>query len=223
MRILVVEDEPSLANVIAQVLAESGYVVALAQSCAKATEFLTNEEPSLMLLDLMLPDGNGLDLLVWFRRSSRAPVLILTARGGVGDRVHGLDEGADDYLVKPFRLDELLARVRALLRRSRSVDNVLIVGDFKLDFASRRVTYLGRVVFLSTTEYALLELLARSPGCVVSKGSILKHVWDDDGRVSNVVEVYINYLRHKLERGGAPRLIQTVRRHGYMFSEAATD
>jgi two-component system, OmpR family, copper resistance phosphate regulon response regulator CusR len=220
MRVLIVEDEPNLARVVKQALDEAGYSAHAVHSRAEGEAIIASGALDMMILDVMLPDGNGLDLLANLRRSSDLPVLILTARGGLDERIRGLDGGADDYLVKPFRLEELLARVRALFRRARGTSETLALGELRIDFAARRVTQAGRVVFLSTTEYALLELLAKSRGRAVSKDEILRHVWDDAERGPNVVEVYVNYLRHKLERNGAPRLIHTVRRRGYLFDEA---
>ncbi|AIE86221.1 response regulator transcription factor [Fimbriimonas ginsengisoli] len=220
MRILIVEDEPKLARVIEQAMKEANYEPSVAHSLAAARQQIASEKPDLILLDIMLGDGSGMDFLAEVRQASEVPVLMLTARTGIEDRILGLDGGADDYLVKPFRLEELLARMRALLRRTRGGATTVTVGDLTVDMARRRVTHGGKVIFLSTTEYALLELLARSPGEPVSKGTVLKHVWDDAERAPNVVEVYVNYLRHKLERGEAPRLIHTVRGKGYVLSEA---
>lgn len=218
MQILIVEDEPGLRGSVAQAFAEAGYGVIPAATLAEARAALARAIPDLVILDVMLPDGNGMDLLEEIRGQGQTPVLMLTARSGLEDRVRGLDGGADDYLVKPFRLEELLARVRALLRRTRLGSEVITVGSLTIDLGQRRVTHEGRVIFLSTTEYTLLEQLARSAGEPVSKTAILRHVWDDESRAPNVVEVYINYLRHKLERGNSPRLIHTVRGRGYVLS-----
>lgn len=218
MQILIVEDEPGLRGAVAQAFAEAGYGTVCAATLSEARGILRRETPELVILDIMLPDGNGMELLEEIRASGPTPVLMLTARSGLEDRVKGLDRGADDYLVKPFRLEELLARVRALLRRTRLGSEVITVGALSIDLGQRRVTHEGRVVFLSTTEYTLLEQLARSAGEPVSKTAILRHVWDDEDRAPNVVEVYINYLRHKLERGDSPRLIHTVRGRGYVLS-----
>lgn len=205
-----------------QALTEAGYEAVTARTATEAERSFSQRPPDLVLLDIMLPDGNGFDFLKRIRRDSQVPVMFLTARSGIEDRVRGLDGGADDYLVKPFRLEELLARVRAHLRRRESREAVT-VGNVCVDLPNRRVTQEGRVIFLSTTEFAILELLARQCGEIVSKAAILKHVWDDEKRNTNVVEVYVNYLRHKLERLGSPRLIHTVRGQGYVLSEEPRD
>ncbi len=222
MNILIVEDESRVADFLRQSLTEAGYLALEAHTKAEGEEIWNNENPDLVILDLMLPDGNGMDLLRSARGQGRqTPVLILTAKDSLSDRVAGLDEGADDYIAKPFPLEELLARVRALLRRASQDASVYRCGDLEIDLKRRRVMRSGRVVFLSSTEFSLLELLAQNHGQAVSKLEILKHVWDDVDRDPNVVEVYINYLRHKLERGGAERLVQTVRGKGYALYQDA--
>lgn len=215
--ILVVEDEPAVAGFVRQALDEAGYRPRVARTLAEAESKLREEAADAVILDWMLPDGSGLDFVGRVKESGDVPVLMLTARSGMGDRVAGLDAGADDYLVKPFGLEELMARIRALLRRRRS-EAAIRIGDLELNPTTRRVARGGRLLFLSTTEYSLLELLARRHGEPVSKAAILRHVWDDDGRDPNVVEVYVNYLRHKLERGGAPRLLHTIRGRGYALA-----
>lgn len=217
MRILIVEDEPAVASFLEQALSEAGYTIHIAESLEASQVCLASVSYDLITLDLMLPDGSGLEFLRDLRKTQDVPVLVLTARGATEERVMGLDAGADDYLAKPFKLEEFLARVRALLRRKR-VDSPIRVADFELDPTTRRVMRKGRLVFLSTTEYTILELLARNQGEAVSKQAILSKVWDDTDRGPNVVEVYVNYLRNKLERGGLPRLIHTVRGKGYMLS-----
>jgi len=208
---------------VAKFLREATFEVDVAQSLGEATTSVERAAPDLVLLDLMLPDGNGLDLLAKLRQTRDIPVLLLTARDTLEDRVVGLDAGADDYLVKPFQLEELLARIRALLRRSRGDGSLVDVDDLRIDLARRRVTRAGRLLYLSTTEYSVLELLARNVGQAVSKAAILGHVWDDSHRGANLVEVYVNYLRNKLERGGAPRLVHTVRGKGYALAEEPID
>jgi len=223
LRILVVEDEPALARMIAKYLSEAAFEVDVAHDIREALDAVEKGVPDLMLLDLMLPDGDGLDLLTTFRQTNDCPVLLLTARDTLQDRVSGLDKGADDYLVKPFQLEELHARIRALLRRSRGDGSLVDVGDLRIDLSRRRVTRGGRLLYLSTTEYSVLELLARNLGQAVSKAAILGHVWDDSHRGANLVEVYVNYLRNKLERGGASRLVHTVRGKGYALAEEPID
>jgi DNA-binding response OmpR family regulator len=217
--ILVVEDERSVSRFIEQAIAESGLTVVLAESLAKARSEWKESEIDLVLLDLMLPDGNGIELLREMRsKGVRTPVIVLSAKSAPADRVTGLDEGADDYLPKPFSLEELLARIRAHLRRSKeNAPAVVKVGDLEIDLFTRRALLDGRLLFLSTTEFRLLELLAAHVGQAVTKKEILDYVWDDPDRDPNVVEVYVNYLRNKLERGSAPRLIHTVRGRGYVL------
>jgi DNA-binding response OmpR family regulator len=221
LKLLIIEDETRVSDFLARSLEEAGYETESAQTIKAGRELWDESKPDLLVLDLMLPDGNGLDLLEKIRaEDTNTPVLILTAKDSLTDRVAGLDCGADDYLAKPFPLEELLARVRALLRRSRRDPAFARCGDLEIDFRHRRVTRSGRVVFLSSTEFGLLELLAQNEGRAVSKHEILKQIWDDEDRDPNVVEVYVNYLRHKLERGGASRLVQTVRGKGYTLSDA---
>lgn len=222
MNILIIEDEVKVSDFMEQSLREAGYDPVVALDGCEGVDLWRAKSPDIVLLDVMLPDGDGLVLLRKMREEGwTTPVMVLTAKDALPDRVAGLDAGADDYLSKPFQLEEMLARVRALLRR-RALDTTSIkVGDLEIDVRSRRVVRDGRVVFLSGTEFSLLELLARHPSSVVSKSEILRHVWDDDGRDPNVVEVYINYLRHKLERGGSSRLIHTVRGRGYTLQQMA--
>jgi DNA-binding response OmpR family regulator len=219
--ILIVEDESSVSSFLEQALRESGLTPAVASSLKEARELWAAMPPDVVLLDLMLPDGDGLDLLQEWRKSgSHTPVIVLSAKSGLADRVSGLDLGADDYLAKPFSLDELLARVRAQLRRLQDIPvKVVRAGALEIDLQARRALLGGRLLFLSSTEFRLLELLAAHLGEPVAKGQILEYVWDDPERDPNVVEVYVNYLRNKLERGAAPRLIHTVRGRGYVLQK----
>jgi DNA-binding response OmpR family regulator len=191
----------------------------VAPDLAHARALWQQSDPDLVLLDLMLPDGDGLELLRDQREQGRrTPVIVLSAKSGLADRISGLDQGADDYLPKPFSVEELLARIRAQLRRSKDIPPSSVhVGDLEVDLFARRALLKGRNVFLSSTEFRLLELLANHLGQTVTKTQILEYVWDDPERDANVVEVYVNYLRNKLERGGAPRLIHTVRGRGYVL------
>lgn len=220
-KVLLVEDEARVASFITQSLEEHGCEVRLASTLADASEAWDGQRPDVVILDLMLPDGNGLDLLTRYRAAGDStPVLVLSAKSSLSERVSGLDAGADDYLPKPFGVEELLARIRVLMRRSKdSTPSVVQCADLSIDFISHRVTRSGRVIFLSETEYRLLELLAKQQGKPVAKRDILGQVWDDAARPDNVVEVYVSYLRSKLERAGASRLVQTVRGKGYMLSE----
>ena len=223
MKVLVVEDEAAVSDFLRQALEEHGYAVTVTDRAETGLAEAERTQPNLVVLDAMLPGMDGFEFLRRLRTKVDTPVLMLTALAGVDDRVRGLDAGADDYLAKPFRLEELLARVRALLRRSKADATSISCGDLHIDLISRRVTRNGRQVFLSATEFSLLELLARHQGEPVSKAVMLERVWDDSERDANLVEVYISYLRSKLERGGLTRLVQTVRAKGYMLSELADE
>jgi two-component system response regulator MprA len=221
-RLLVVDDEPAVREALRRALAVEGYAVDLAPDGAAALEALAAEEPDAVLLDVLMPRVDGVTVCRRLReRGSRVPVLMLTARDTVGDRVAGLDAGADDYLVKPFALEELLARVRALLRRSAAaVDGALRFADLELDPATHEVRRRGREIELTRTEFHLLELFLRNPRQVLTRSLILDRVWGYDfGPTSNSLDVYIGYLRRKTEAGGEPRLIHTVRGVGYALRE----
>ena len=218
MRVLVVEDEVKMARAIRRGMEQEGYAVDTALDGDEGLHLVTENDYDAIVLDVMLPGIDGLEVCRRLRERGRwAPVLMLTARDTVPDRIEGLDAGADDYLVKPFAFGELLARLRALIRRG-AVERpaVLQVGDLALDPAGHSVTRAGRQVELSAREFALLEFLMRHPGEVVSRTAILEHVWDYnyDG-FSNVVDVYVGYLRRKLEQPFGRTLIRTVRGVGY--------
>jgi two-component system, OmpR family, response regulator len=226
MRILVVEDEVKMAGLLKRGLEEEGYAVDVANTGANGLWAATENEYDAIVLDLMLPDLSGLEICRRLRRDGRwMPVLILTARDGVPDRVAGLDAGADDYMVKPFAFSELFARLRALIRRGAGErPAVVMVGDLLLDPASRSVSRAGTSIELTAREFALLELLLRHPGEVLTRTRILEHVWDfayDGG--SNVVDVYIRYLREKVDRPFGRRSIETVRGSGYRFRRETRD
>jgi two-component system copper resistance phosphate regulon response regulator CusR len=223
-----VEDEPGAARMLAKGLREQSYAVDLAADGESALELAFVNDYDLVILDVMLPRKGGLEVCRELRSTgSPVPVLMLTARDAVEDRIAGLDTGADDYLTKPFDFDELLARVRALLRRGPALRPAVIgVSDLLIDTRARRVTRGGGEVELTAKEYALLEYLARRAGEVVSRADIAEHVWDESyDPFSKVIEVFIQRLRRKLDEGRAVKLIHTRRGEGYVLAavEAATD
>jgi two-component system response regulator MprA len=223
MRILVVDDERAVRDALRRALELQGYEVELAADGAEALAALeANGQPDAVVLDILMPGIDGLEVCRQIRRSGNAvPVLMLTARDAVGDRVEGLDAGADDYLVKPFALEELLARVRALIRRGTpTVDGVLRFADLELDPSTREVRRGDEPIELTRTEFNLLELFMTNPKQVLTRSIIFERVWGYDfGFASNSLDVYIGYLRRKTEQGGNPRLIQTVRGVGYALRE----
>ena len=218
-RLLVAEDDRGVRDALDRALRFEGYRVDLAGDGAHALELASQHPPDLYLLDIQMPHVDGLSVCRTLRhRGDRTPILVLTARHEVSDRVAGLDAGADDYLVKPFALDELLARVRALLRRSGDGDHdgVVTVGDLTLDPSSRRVSRAGIDLELTKTEFDLLELLARNADIVLSRDTIYERIWGFDFETSSKsLDVYIGYLRRKTEIEGMARLIHTVRGVGY--------
>jgi two-component system, OmpR family, response regulator MprA len=218
-RILIVEDESGVVEFLCQALRETGFETASAGSAEQTKAIWRDFHPELVLLDWRLPDIEGTDLLRYLRHEGlRAPVLMLTARTATQDRVEGLDAGADDYLVKPFHIDELLARIRALLRRP-ALSKPVWCGNLEVDLVHRKVARGGKVIFLSPTEFALLEILAERAGEAVDRQEILRRIWSSDDRDPNIVDVYITYLRKKTERNGETRLIQTVRGQGYSLRD----
>ena len=223
MKILVVDDERAVRESLRRALELEGYEIELADDGIAALEALeANGEPDAMILDILMPGLDGLEVARRLRREgSRLPILMLTARVEVDDRVAGLDAGADDYVTKPFALDELLARVRALLRRTHEDGtDKLGFADLELDPGTREVTRGGDSIDLTRTEFSLLELFMRNPRQVLTRSVIFERVWGYDfGFGSNSLDVYIGYLRRKTEAGGKPRLIQTVRGVGYALRE----
>lgn len=220
--ILAVDDDPRITDLLRRVLAYEGYSVATAATGTEALNRTLERPPDLVILDIMMPGPNGLEVARRLRAAGdTVPILMLTARDAVADRVKGLETGADDYLVKPFAPEELVARVKALLRRSQEErQEVLRYADVELDMGTRLAHRGSREIELSPTEFELLALLMRRPRQVLTRDIILDRVWgfDFEGS-SNVLEVYIGYLRAKLEAAGEPRLIHTVRGVGYVFKE----
>ncbi len=222
MRILVVEDDKKVAGFIQQGLQQELHAVDVAHDGEAGASQGENFDYDLVILDLMLPRVPGLEVLRRIRaRNSNVPVLILSAKTELEDRVAGLDSGADDYLVKPFAFAELSARVRALLRRANQDDVKLRIADLEMDTSTRIVKRAGKRIELKPKEYALLEFLLRNVNCPVTKNMIIEHVWDIHfDAVSNVVEVHINWLRNKIDKGFSPPLIHTLRGVGYLLSDA---
>jgi two-component system response regulator MprA len=223
MEILVVDDEPAVRDSLDRALRLEGYKVELAADGGEALKALAEDSPDAVVLDLMMPRVDGLEVCRRMRAAGdRTPVLVLTARDGVADRVKGLDAGADDYLVKPFALDELLARLRALLRRSgtSAPGQVLRFADLSLDPVAHQVKRGEREIDLTRTEFSLLEMFLLHPRQVLTRSVIFERVWGYDfGPDSNSLEVYVSYLRRKLEAEGEPRLLHTVRGVGYVLRE----
>jgi two-component system, OmpR family, response regulator len=223
MRLLIAEDDHKLATALARGLRAEGYAVDVAATGDEAIFNARVYEYDAVILDVMLPGPDGMAVCRTLRDAGRwSPVLMLTARDGVADRINGLDSGADDYLVKPFDFGELVARLRALVRRGAPErPPLLTVGDLIVDPAARTVTRDGRAVMLSTREFSVLEFLVRNAGAVVSRSQLLDHVWDQNYAGSgNVVDVYVGYLRRKLEEPFDRPLIRTVRGAGYRVDAA---
>jgi heavy metal response regulator len=222
MRILVVEDEKRIADFLSRGLESGGYAVDVAPDGSTALEMVHATEYDLLILDLGLPDMDGMAVLKKIRtRKTSPPVLILSARDAVDDRVKGLENGADDYLVKPFAYVELLARVRVLLRRGQPTPERLQVGDLSLDCIRRKVTRGGENIELAPKEFSILEYLMRNRGRPLSRTMIVEHVWDMDyDGLTNIVDVYIRHLRSKIDEKWPDKMIQTVRGIGYMLDSA---
>lgn len=220
--ILIVDDDSRVTSALRRTLAYEGYQVSVAANGEGALSLARTKPPDLVILDLMLPGIDGLEVCRRLRASGDGvAVLMLTARDAVADRVVGLEIGADDYLVKPFALEELLARVKALLRRHNLADiprEILSFADLELDMATRQATRGGRTIELSTTEFELLAMFLRNPRIVLTRAVLMDRIWGSDFEGGpNVLEVYIGHLRSKLEQGGEKRLIQTVRGAGYVL------
>lgn len=220
-RILIIEDDEAILKFLRRGLAYEGYQVDTATDGNSGLTKARNNPPDLVILDLMLPGIDGLEVCRRLRAGGSIPILILTAKDSLNDRIQGLDLGADDYMVKPFNLDELLARIRALLRRAQpSRPQVLRFADLSLDTGTRLASRGDRVIALTAKEYELLELFLRNPRQVLTRDKIFDRVWGYDfGGESNIIEVYVRYLRQKLEDKGEVRLIHTVRGMGYVLRE----
>jgi two-component system response regulator MprA len=220
-RILIIEDDKAIVRVLERSLVYEGYEVDTALNGERGLELAQEKTPDLIVLDLMLPGMDGFEVTEKIRKDSNLPIMMLTARGGLDDRVQGLDSGADDYMVKPFELEELLARIRSLLRRSQSERSIVLkFEDLKLDTTTRTAERGERSIPLTTKEYELLELFMRHPRQILSREMIFDRVWGYDfGGESNVLDVYIRYLRQKLEGEDESRLIHTIRGTAYVMRE----
>jgi DNA-binding response OmpR family regulator len=222
MRILIIEDEKELADIVRRALSQDFYAIDVAHNGWEGRKLAFSETYDLIILDIMLPGKDGLVILKELRNAGmQTPILLLTVRDSITDRVKGLDAGADDYLGKPFALAEVRARVRALLRRqSQAKSGTLTLGELVMDTAAHEVRWGETSIKLTSREYAILEYLLRNKGIVLTKGMIAEHVWDYhfDSDL-NLIEVYIRRLRNKLEQAGQPRLIHTIRYGGYIIRE----
>lgn len=219
MRILVVEDEPKVSGFVKKGLEEESYAVDVAMDGAEGLDMLSMNVYDAVVLDLMLPKKNGIEVMREIRaRRLNVPVLMLTARDTLDDKVMGLDAGADDYLTKPFAFQELLARLRSLLRRGKAEITMLKVDDLHLDPATRKVKRAGQELTLTAKEFSLLEYMMRNAGKPLTRTTLSEHVWDINfDRMTNVVDVYINFLRNKVDKGFEKKLIHTVRGVGYIL------
>jgi heavy metal response regulator len=221
MRILVIEDERKIASFIKRGLREEGYIVDIALDGDEGYRLTAENDYALIILDIMLPKKDGITLCRQLRNDGiESPVLMLTAKDSVQDKVRGLDSGADDYLTKPFAFEELLARIRALLRKGVQRSARLQVGDLVLDTAAHKATRSGREIVLTMKEYALLAYLMRNAATVVTRTMIAENIWEIDFDTgTNIIDVYINYLRNKIDSGYEKKLIQTVRGRGYIIKD----
>lgn len=223
MNVLIVEDDASVARFLKQAVGEAGYAAQAERDGLAALQVAQEQRFDLILLDVMLPGLNGFEVCRRLRASGvTSLILIITARDSTEDKVEGLDAGADDYIAKPFKVVELLARMRALLRRKTSSTTLLQVADLTLDPATRQAVRGEKAIPLSATEYSLLEYLMRHPNHVLSRSTILDHVWEYDfGGTDNVLDVYIMYLRNKIDKGHEKKLIRTVRGVGFRISDTS--
>lgn len=217
MRILIVEDEKKIADFIKRGLKEEGYAADVAYDGQNALFMAQTNDYDLILLDLMLPKVDGISVCRALRKAKKTmPIIVLTAKDAIKDKVNGLDAGADDYITKPFAFEELLARIRAMLRKDSKIPTTLSAGGLTLDLVTHRVTRQGKEIALTAKEYALLEYLMRNAGAIVTRTMISEHVWDIEfDTFTNVIDVYINYLRNKIDSGYDKKLIHTIRGRGY--------
>lgn len=222
VKIIVIDDDQKITSMIRRGLTFEGYDVIVANDGREGLMKIIDQSPDLVILDVMMPGIDGLEVCRRLRKDGNIPILMVTGRDSVADRVEGLETGADDYLVKPFAFEELVARVKALLRRvdSSNTDDLIHFADLTLDLASHTAERNGRKINLSTTEFNLLEFFMQNPKRVLARDLIMERVWGYNFQVeSNVLEVYVGYLRHKLEKQNEPRLIHTVRGSGYVMKE----
>lgn len=222
MRILVADDEKDLNTVVSRRLSVENFSVDSCYDGEAAIDYLSFAEYDAVVLDIMMPKVSGLNVLTWMRkRNINTPVLLLTAKDAVSDRVEGLNAGADDYLIKPFSLDELIARLHAITRRKGGIaTNVLTVGDLVININTHSVTRGGKEISLSSKEFSILEFLVKNKGNVLSREKIEEHIWNYDYEGgSNVIDVYISYLRKKIDGDNAAKLIQTIRGVGYIIKD----
>ncbi len=222
MRITLIEDEKQLANIVKKGLEEEGYSVDIAHDGEEGLYMVENYPSDVVILDVMLPLLDGFSILSSMRKKGiKTPVLLLTARDTITDKIKGLDSGADDYLTKPFEFGELLARIRALIRRKADIkDTVIRIGDLEINTANREIKRGGKTIQLSAKEYAMLQYMAYNKDKIVSRTDLIEHIYDENFDTnSNVLDVYVNFLRNKIDKGFKKKLIHTVRGAGYILKE----
>ncbi|OGW03921.1 MAG: DNA-binding response regulator [Nitrospinae bacterium RIFCSPLOWO2_01_FULL_39_10] len=222
MRITLIEDEKQLANIVKKGLEEEGYSVDVAHDGEEGLYMVENYPSDVVILDIMLPLLDGISILSSMRKKGiKTPVLLLTAKDTITDKIKGLDSGADDYLTKPFEFGELLARIRALIRRKADIkDTVIRIGDLEINTANREIKRGGKTIQLSAKEYAMLQYMAYNKDKIVSRTDLIEHIYDENFDVnSNVLDVYVNFLRNKIDKGFKKKMIHTVRGAGYILKE----
>ena len=222
MRITLIEDEKQLANIVKKGLEEEGYSVDVAHDGEEGLYMVENYPSDVVILDIMLPLLDGISILSSMRKKGiKTPVLLLTAKDTITDKIKGLDSGADDYLTKPFEFGELLARIRALIRRKADIkDTVIRIGDLEINTANREIKRGGKTIQLSAKEYAMLQYMAYNKDKIVSRTDLIEHIYDENFDTnSNVLDVYVNFLRNKIDKGFKKKMIHTVRGAGYILKE----